>query len=95
MIGQQGFRRARRSIPRLATVDGQLVASGRPYARLADCDGPLFAEYQRAKSAWDQARHSDDPGREQIRYAAITAYDAWAKNSGLPLINSPSVWGFN
>jgi hypothetical protein len=95
MIGQHGFRCARRSGPRLATVDGQLVANRRPYARLADCDGPLFADYQRAKSAWDKARYEPDAAREQFRRNAIDAYDAWALSCGMSPINTPKSWGFN
>jgi hypothetical protein len=86
---------------RLVTVNGQpsklpaAARSPRQYARLVDCDGPLFAAYQHAKKAWDNARIADDPDRETKRRAAIMAYDAWAVSCGMAPIASPKIWGFN
>jgi hypothetical protein len=85
----------------LVTVNGWRVGSAtvasypRPYARLADCGGNLFAAYQNAKAAWDTARVTDDPNRERLRWCAINAYDAWALSCGMASIQAPGVWGFN
>jgi hypothetical protein len=95
MMEHRPFRCMQRPNLRLVAVNGVRLEEPRPYARLADCDGDLWADYQCAKADWDHARGTDDPNREHYRGAAIAAHNAWAKAHGVALIQQPERWGFN